>query len=339
MWVATDTIVLEFDEVDFNIVDDEHPDEVSVPISEKSTLQINNRPIPQNMQPPTRPLSRSYSAGNPPRPPQTPGQMAPRPGYQNNSNQAGQRPQHPLQQTTNQDRPQGGNASSSSGTGSGSGSGPHQTPPQAAGQNAGPPPESVGFFSARAVKQFSGPKEDEEAKLPTAPLGAQAFNPHAESPSIRKTPGIDHTKSKPLARNGQHVAPSQQKEADVVSINLGTAAAPGAGRGASSGNAGGGFGPVTAKQQGPIPAQRGSVVNPSLSQARRIGAPPGPGSPMANRGQYRPPTIKRPLPNEGNGGVARPALAEVSVNGTETTTAAPGGGAAVGGDPKRQKMG
>lgn len=324
-------------------MDDEHPDEVSVPISEKSTPQINNRHIPQNMQPPTRPLSRSHSAGNPPRPPQTPGQVAPRPGYQNNSNQAGQRPQHPLQQTTNQDRPQGGlpgNTSLSSGTGSGSG--PHQTPPQAAGQNAGPPPESVGFFSARAVKQFSGPKEDEEAKLPTAPLGAQAFNPHAESPSIRKTPGIDHTKSKPLARNGQHVAPSQQKEADVVSINLGTAAAPlgpGAGRGAPSGNAGGGFGPVAAKQQGPVPAQRGSVANPSLSQARRIGAPPGPGSPMANRGQYRPPTIKRPLPNEGNGGVARPALAEVSANGTGTTTAAPGGGAAVGGDPKRQKMG
>lgn len=59
---------------------------------------------------------------------------------------------------------------------------------------------------------------------------------------------------------------------------------------------------------------------------------------MGNRGQYRPPTIKRPLPNEGNnGGGARTALAEVGVNGTVNVPAVGGGG--VGGDPKRQKMG
>lgn len=290
------------------------------------------------MKPPSRPLSRSHSAGNPPRPPQTPGQVASRPGVQNNSNQAGSRPQHPLQQQMNQNQPQGGPSGQSSNS---SGSASHQTPPQAAGQNAAPPPEGVGFFSARAVKQFSGPQEDEEPKLPTAPLGAQAFNPHAESPSIRKTPGIDHTKSKPLARNGQHVAPSQSQKADIdagggnpgpAMIALGA----GAGRGGPTGNAGGGLGAVAGRQQAPVPAQRGNTSNPQLNQARRIGAPLGPSSPMSNRGQYRPPTIKRPLPNESNGTGARPALAEVSANGTPTV--APGGGA-LGGDPKRQKIG
>lgn len=329
-------MVPEFDEVDFNIVDEEHPDEVSVPQSERPTPQVSNRPSPHSMQPPSRPLSRSHSAGNPPRPPQTPGQVAARSGPQNNSNQVVSRPQHPLQQQKNQNRPQGGPSGQASNS---SGSGPHQTPPQAAGQNAAPPPEGVGFFSARAVKQFSGPTENEEAKLPAAPLGAQAFNPHADSPSIRKTPGIDHTKSKPVGRNGQHVAPSQKADSDAGGGNISTATTAlgaGAGKGGPAGNAGGGFGAVAGRQQGPNPAQRGNMVNPQLNQARRIGAPLGPSSPMANRGQYRPPTIKRPLPNDGNGGGARPVLAEVSANGSDT--AAPAGGA-IGGDPKRQKIG
>lgn len=288
------------------------------------------------MQPPSRPLSRSHSAGNPPRPPQTPGQVAARPGPpQNNSNQVASRPQHPLQQQMNQNRPQGGPSGQASNSSS---SGPHQTPPQAAGQNAA---EGVGFFSARAVKQFSGPQEEEEVKLPAAPLGVQAFNPHAESPSIRKTPGIDHSKSKPVGRNGQHVAPtaSQKVDSDAGGGNLGpatTALSAGAGRGGPTSNAGGGFGAPAGRQQGPVPAQRGNMANPQVNQARRIGAPLGPSSPMGNRGQYRPPTMKRPLPNEGNGAGTRPALAEVSANGP--ATAAPGGGA-VGGDPKRQKMG
>lgn len=315
--------------MDFNIVDEDHPDEVSVPVVEKPTPQVNNRPNPHSMQPPSRPLSRSHSAGNPPRPPQTPGQFGARSGPQNNTSQ-GQRPQHPLQQQSNQGRQQGPPGQNSNS----SNNGPHQTPPQqAAVQAAAPTPENVGFFSARAVKQISGPKEDEEVKLPTAPQGALAFNPHAESPSIRKTPGIDHTKSKPLARNGQHVPPSQKADGDASTTVAGASAATiggNAGRGGSVG--------TTTAVGAAIPAQRGNMTNPTLSQARRIGAPPGPSSPMANRGQYRPPTIKRPLPNEAAGGAPRPALAEVSVNGT-TTVASAGGAGAVGGDPKRQKIG
>lgn len=189
------------------------------------------------------------------------------------------------------------------------------------------------------MKQLAGQQDDSEAKLPTAPVGAHAFNPHAESPSIRKTPGIDHTKSKPVGRNGQHVAPAEKTDSDLGGRNPGAASIPvgaGAGRTGPGANVGGGgLGAGAGQQQGLTPAQGGNIVNPQLSQARRIGAPVGPGSPLGNRGQYRPPTIKRPLPNENNGGGARPALSEVSTNGT--INAAPGAGA-VGGDPKRQKM-
>ncbi len=50
----------------------------------------------------------------------------------------------------------------------------------------------VGFFTARAAETLqSGPG---------LPVKAPAFDPHLESPSIRKTAGIDHTKTKPVGR-------------------------------------------------------------------------------------------------------------------------------------------
>lgn len=192
--------------------------------------------------------------------------------------------------------------------------------------------ETVGFFSARAVKQLAGQKED-EVKLPSTPSGGQVFNPHAETPSVFKTPGIDYTKSRPLRRDLTHSEPNGIDDDSGIG-DLGTApSTPSANNGFSR------AGP--AQQQGPGNAQRGNVVNPQLNQTRRIGAPMGPGSPLGNRGQYRPPTFKRPPPGEANnavgGGGARPALAEVTNGTTATAAGAPGGG--VGGDPKRQKIG
>ncbi len=58
----------------------------------------------------------------------------------------------------------------------------------------------VGFFTARAAESLqSGP-----GLLVEAP----AFNPRLESPSIRKTAGIDHTKTKPIGREVVSAAPS-----------------------------------------------------------------------------------------------------------------------------------
>lgn len=340
---------------------DDHPDEVSVPQQNEKPPQANNNngSRPPNMQPPARPLSRSHSAGNPQRAPHTPApNYPPRPGPQNQAN----RPSHPLQQQMNQPRSQNGGQNAGQNGGSArdsisSGNGSHQTPPQAhnppghaQAPNAAHPSEGVGFLSARAVKQLVGSDDQsvEKAKLPSVPLSTQAFNPHAESPSIRKTPGIDHTTSKPLHRSGKHVDPKETKATDTEDKNLGPVPisfGTGSGKPGPGGNVGaGGFGStgsgssVGQPKQGPIPAQRGSIANPQLNQARRIGAPVG--SPMGNRGQYKPPTIKRPLQGEGgNGGApgaARPPLVEVGVNGTINTAS---GGGAVGGDPKRQKMG
>ncbi|OWT42682.1 RAD52 DNA repair protein RADC [Pochonia chlamydosporia 170] len=173
-----------------------------------------------------------------------------------------------------------------------------------------PPPggETAMFFSARSVGRTAEGKEPGMAS-------SQAFNPKADSPSIRKTPGIDHTSSKPVSRSGQHVAPVSSQS------------------GASSSNATG-FTPV--RPGGP--ATRGNLVNPSLDQARRIGAPSGPGSPLANRGSYKPPTMKRPLPGEA--GSTRAPLVDLPAN-----TAAQGNVANVttasgdGLDAKRQKTG
>jgi DNA repair and recombination protein RAD52 len=183
----------------------------------------------------------------------------------------------------------------------------------------------VGFFSAKAVKDIP---EESLVNGAIAPQAGQIFNPRAESPSIRKTPGIDHTKSKPLARNGQHVAPPSTQEAQG-----GGASVPGSTTAAVA------MSSRSVPQQQQQPPRPGNMVNPQFDATRRIGAPGGPGSPLANRGQYRPPSMvnKRPLEGNGGGGQARPPLADVSNN------APPGGGAVAmgisGSDVKRLKMG
>ncbi|KAL9127607.1 MAG: hypothetical protein Q9217_003541 [Psora testacea] len=50
----------------------------------------------------------------------------------------------------------------------------------------------AGFFTARAAENLQSTQR---------PLDAPAFNPHLESPSIRKTPGVDHSKTKPVNRD------------------------------------------------------------------------------------------------------------------------------------------
>jgi DNA repair and recombination protein RAD52 len=152
---------------------------------------------------------------------------------------------------------------------------------QAAAMSEGsgmPPPAnpSVGFFSARAITD-AGSAGDASIAIPPVVDKAAAFNPHAESPSIRKTPGVDHTKSKPLTRDLKHVPSSQAAG-------------------------------------GPRP---GNIVNPQLDATRRIGAPGSP-SPLGNRGSYKPPTMKRPVPTDGNGTkpeAERQPLHEMPVNG------------------------
>ncbi|KAL8972996.1 MAG: hypothetical protein Q9183_000248 [Haloplaca sp. 2 TL-2023] len=202
---------------------------------------------------------------------------------------------------------------------------PHQTPvqarPQPPGPNARPPisnaplntngapytaapPNSnadapVGFYNARAATAIQN--------SPGVPPKAPSFNPHSESPSIRKTAGIDHTKTKPVGR-------------DLV----GAPAPP----------------PPSAGPGSMAPASRSNnFVNPQADKARRVGMPmAAAGSPLSNRTSYKPPQLKRPA--EGGASVQqhpRPALNDVTAATVNVPSNDAGGG--VGGDQKRQRVG
>lgn len=112
----------------------------------------------------------------------------------------------------------------------------------------------VGFFTARAAESLQAG--------PNPAIKAPLFNPHLESPSIRKTAGIDHTKTKPVNRDLTEAAPPPLPPPSVATA-------------------------------GSMP--RGNVVNPQTDRARRVGMPAGAGSPLHNRGSYKPPQMKRPV--------------------------------------------
>ena len=57
----------------------------------------------------------------------------------------------------------------------------------------------TGFFTARAAESIQN--------AVGMPLKAPAFNPHLESPSIRKTAGVDHTKTKPVEKEAVRLPP------------------------------------------------------------------------------------------------------------------------------------
>lgn len=120
---------------------------------------------------------------------------------------------------------------------------PRNTPPVVPlGSAEYEPP--IGFFTARAAESIQN--------ISGLPLKAPAFNPHLESPSIRKTAGVDHTKTQPVGK-------------DIVVVSPGV-----------------------------IPPWS-NFVNPQTDKARRVGMPVGMASPLQNRNSYKPPQIKRPV--------------------------------------------
>ncbi|KAI1205111.1 recombination protein Rad52 [Annulohypoxylon truncatum] len=307
----------DFDMVDFGVTDEGHPDEVILPAShgtsssEKSqTLPVGNssdrntsststytsaNSAPKQMQPPPRPMAQ------PPRQPQTPNQQTPqRPGASFQGRPNPQQYPRPLSHANNAAQHAAANNRTN-------------TPPP---QPRAAPTEQVGFFSARSIKKLP------ESATPDAPIipvqGAKPFDPHLDSPSIRKTPGIDHSSSKPLSKDGKHVPPTKRDPE------------PQRGPGPANGPVGNSF--SNAVGLGPGRPSTSGVGNPALNQARQIGAPGGVGSPMGNRGQYRPLTVKRPAPTGGESGNRTP-LTEVSTNGPQSIG---GGGGET--DPKRQKV-
>lgn len=67
---------------------------------------------------------------------------------------------------------------------------PGGTPPTSNSSSTAEHNLPVGFFTARAAETLQ--------KGSALPSNVPVFNPHLESPSIRKTAGVDHTKTKPV---------------------------------------------------------------------------------------------------------------------------------------------
>ncbi|OTB08912.1 hypothetical protein M426DRAFT_6943 [Hypoxylon sp. CI-4A] len=292
----------DFNIADFGVAEDGHPDEVVLPASHGTSSYEKSQTLPTGngsdrnasyptsaskpMQPPPKPVAQ------PPRPPHTPNQPAPRPGA---PMQGRQNPQqypkppnlanHAIQQSASNSRT--------------------NTPPP----NGAAPPEQVSFFSARSVKKL--PEDAPPDATIVTPQGAKPFDPRLDSPSIRKTPGIDHNSSKPVSRSGQHVPPVKREQEQQ--------------RGPGGGSTGGGFSSASGSGPG-----RPSMGGGALNNARQIGAP-GVGSPMGNRGHYKPLTVKRPAPGGPESG-GRTPLTEVSTN----NPAQGAGGTGI--DAKRQKI-
>ncbi|KAF2770054.1 hypothetical protein EJ03DRAFT_350647 [Teratosphaeria nubilosa] len=115
-----------------------------------------------------------------------------------------------------------------------------------------PPGLPEGFVTGRSVDLLNQPADQRP------PASSIAFNPHAESPSIRRTHGINPGKSAPVSRTAI------------------------AGNGTPAAVNGHGTNGVTT----PV---RTNFVNPSADIHRRLGAPSAAGG-MQNRVAYKPPT-------------------------------------------------
>ncbi|KAA8571594.1 hypothetical protein EYC84_001591 [Monilinia fructicola] len=76
------------------------------------------------------------------------------------------------------------------------------------------PPPGAGFFSARAAALL--PKDHPPSEVPPVNLDLPAFNPNLESPSIRRTPGVDQKSSKPLSRDLKPIPASQSQAPAAV---------------------------------------------------------------------------------------------------------------------------
>ncbi|PWY86225.1 RAD52 DNA repair protein [Aspergillus heteromorphus CBS 117.55] len=179
---------------------------------------------------------------------------------------------------------------------------------------------SASFFSARAVDLL----RDNPNGMPT---NAPAFDPHAESPSIRKTAGIDHNKSVPISRpmlTGTGASPAPNNTRDYINPSQDMHRKIGAPGGAGVGS------PMT---RGPSTSSYRPLTRPNIDPragagAAAAGAAAGAAVPGA---AHRAPQA---MPQNING--KRPPLSDV------TNASNPGGSgpAPVGvvNDPKRPRM-
>ncbi|CAL5873873.1 uncharacterized protein PFLUO_LOCUS8156 [Penicillium psychrofluorescens] len=289
-----------FDEADFVVTNTDNPDEITI---DPDANRRQQPPTPLNGPGAQRgPPGRFDAAAVTPSKPDrwsAAGAAArlPPPGPQN----ARQNPPAIPDQSAAQRRPTPGLANA------GPSAAPQPRPPQntnaqppatrepgpAVNQDMRPPQStpSTGFYSARAVDLL----RDNPSGAP--PAAAPQFDPHAESPSIRKTAGVDHTKSvpisKPMLTGG---SPSGSSSRDFIN----PAADMQRRVGAPGGVPGGGVGsPV---HRGPSTSSYRPLTRPNID-ARNS---PGPAAAMTRGGSVPPP------PQNMNANGKRPPLSDVT---------------------------
>lgn len=190
--------VNEFDEADFD--DLSNPDEVILPPD--TVQQGRNGPMqqPQNGRLPPQHQNQYQNQMTPSKPPQ------PRPDVQqhnshiqNNNHNEQRQPPHlrPQQQQQPHPHPQANNGTDTNTHSSSPGLPSQHFPPPVPVPNNAP----IGFFSAKAADKL------DLLNNPAASVVAPKFNPYAESPSIRKTSGVDHSTSAALNKNTLKVEP------------------------------------------------------------------------------------------------------------------------------------
>ncbi|KAJ5745402.1 hypothetical protein N7520_010584 [Penicillium odoratum] len=197
-----------FDEADFVVsASNGNPDEITLdpePPHQQPPPTPMNRPIPPRGPPPGRfdqsvvtpSKPERWNGGNPamrqsmpptarPNLSAMPDQRRPMPGPGQMNNMPNAKPGMPTQHPGFDTNKQNNNAQV-----------PIKREPVPASNNEPnqlPASQSVGFYSARVADVL---RDNPNA----VPLPGTQFDPHAESPSIRKTAGVDHTKSVPITR-------------------------------------------------------------------------------------------------------------------------------------------
>jgi DNA repair and recombination protein RAD52 len=185
----------EFDDAEFDDGDFGHPDEVVLPLDPEDPAkrhgsdprQHQNPSMPQHMTTPSRPPYGAPSGMHAP----TTGQNVP------SQSMPPQRTANTGLPTSRVEHPQ------AAGLGQQSSNGKQSSSPGLPSQHFAAPAgglllHTAGFYSARAAGNID-PTNNLAAPVLTA---AVQFNPHAESPSIRKTSGVDHHRSGKLLRDG-----------------------------------------------------------------------------------------------------------------------------------------
>lgn len=159
--------------------------------------------------------------------------------------------------------------------------GTEQEDPEMHAPRMPPPGVPDGFVTGRSVDLLNQPPGSRP------PNAAIAFNPHAETPSIRRTQGVNPGKSAPVSRQALNStsAPTGQHNP-----HGGAPAAQQPQQSPANGNGNGMNGATT-----PV---RTNFVNPSADLNRRIGMPPSAAAhTVQNRSAYKPPSVnpmKRP---------------------------------------------